>query len=404
MNSNTQREIESRNISPPFTASSTPTFTQLFEHAGDAHFLLDEGTFIAYNPAFTEMLGYYSEEEHISLTPTNISPPHQPDGRPSLEKAQEKITIALQHGHVCFEWTHQRKDGQQFPVEVSLNTITHDGKTLIYGNWKDITERKQQEQELYIFKTLFDNAPEGIFASGLDGYITYANKALHTLYGYDDDMLGLHISAMAQGDHQRVQALFENVQRDGSWQGNVVHERKDGSTFPVHVSTFLVYNKRGMPHAIASIHHDMTEQVQQEQKRALLQYQTIEAQQAILRELSAPLLPLAPKIVALPLIGSVDQSRAQQILETLLEGIARHQAEIALVDMTGVKTIDTQVAQSLIQTAQAVKLLGARVILTGISPAMAQTLVHLGADLSGMITLSTLQAGIAHALNQPTSG
>ncbi len=394
---NSQKETEPVDLSTPVTAF--PTFPQLFEHSSDAHFLLEDGTFIAYNPAFAQMLGYSSEHHLLPLTPIDISPPYQPDGHPSLEKAHEKISIALQYGSVAFEWTHQRTDGNEFPVEVSLNTINHNDKTLIYGNWKDITERKEQEQELRIFKTLFDNAPEGIFASGLDGYITYANKAIRTLYGYGEEMIGLHIVAMAQGDQQRVERLLENVRSDGSWQGNVVHQRKDGTTFPVHVSTFMVYNKRGEPRAIASIHHDMTEQIQQEQERAMLQYQTIEAQQAVLRELSAPLLPLADHIVALPLIGTIDQGRAQQILETLLEGIAHHHADIALVDMTGVKTIDTQVAQSLIQTAQAVQLLGARVILTGISPAMAQTLVHLGADLSGIITLSTLQAGIAHALH-----
>lgn len=85
-------------------------------------------------------------------------------------------------------------------------------------------------------------------------------------------------------------------------------------------------------------------------------------------------------------------------METLLEGVARHQAALVILDITGVAVVDTQVAQGLIQATQAVKLLGAQVILTGIQPQFAQTLVHLGIDLRGIQTRSSLQAGIAAAL------
>ncbi|NJL33505.1 MAG: STAS domain-containing protein [Chloroflexaceae bacterium] len=85
-------------------------------------------------------------------------------------------------------------------------------------------------------------------------------------------------------------------------------------------------------------------------------------------------------------------------LETLLEGVTMHQAETVILDITGVSEVDTTVANALIQTARAVKLLGAQIILTGIQPRMAQTLIHLGVDLSNIVTYSTLQAGIAATL------
>jgi rsbT co-antagonist protein RsbR len=88
------------------------------------------------------------------------------------------------------------------------------------------------------------------------------------------------------------------------------------------------------------------------------------------------------------------------VMESLLEGVAYYQAEVAILDITGVKVIDTQVADALMRTAQAVRLLGASVVLTGIQPGIAQTLVHLGVDLSGIVTRSTLQSGIAYALSQ----
>jgi rsbT co-antagonist protein RsbR len=143
----------------------------------------------------------------------------------------------------------------------------------------------------------------------------------------------------------------------------------------------------------------LSEQQKQEQERQELQQQIIAAQQAALRELSTPLLPLAKGILAMPLLGTIDSNRAQMVMETLLEGVSAYQAETVILDITGVQMVDTQVANVLIQAAQAVKLLGAQVVLTGIRPMMAQTLVSLGVDLSSIVTRSTLENGIAYALN-----
>jgi anti-anti-sigma factor len=135
-----------------------------------------------------------------------------------------------------------------------------------------------------------------------------------------------------------------------------------------------------------------------EAEREALQEQIIDAQRAALRELSTPLIPVSDKVVIMPLIGTIDTGRAQQVMETLLEGVAHYQATLAILDITGVSVVDTQVAQALIGAAQAVKLLGAQVMLTGIQPQIAQTLVHLGVDLSGIETRGSLQSGIAQAL------
>jgi ABC-type sugar transport system substrate-binding protein/anti-anti-sigma regulatory factor len=126
----------------------------------------------------------------------------------------------------------------------------------------------------------------------------------------------------------------------------------------------------------------------------------IHAQQAALRELSVPLIPISDTMMVMPLIGSIDSQRAQQIIETLLEGIASNATRLVILDITGVPVVDTQVANTLIRTAQAVGLLGAEVVLTGIRPEVAQTLVGLGVDLSGIVTRSSLQNGIAYGLGQ----
>jgi rsbT co-antagonist protein RsbR len=134
-------------------------------------------------------------------------------------------------------------------------------------------------------------------------------------------------------------------------------------------------------------------------RQSIAQEETIRAQQAALAELSTPLIPLSERVLVMPLVGAVDSHRAQQVLTALLEGIAGSRAQVAILDITGVAIVDTQVANALIRAAQAVKLLGAQVVLTGIRPEVAQTLVGLGADLSGIITRSNLQSGIAYATN-----
>jgi anti-anti-sigma regulatory factor len=133
-------------------------------------------------------------------------------------------------------------------------------------------------------------------------------------------------------------------------------------------------------------------------ERIRIQEEIIRAQEATLQELSTPLMPIADGMLVLPLVGALDTRRAQHVLETLLEGVASWQAETVLVDITGVQIVDTQVANALIQATRAVRLLGARVVLTGIQPQIAQTLVYLGIDLSGIATYSTLQTGIAALL------
>jgi PAS domain S-box-containing protein len=99
-----------------------------------------------------------------------------------------------------------------------------------------------------------------------------------------------------------------------------------------------------------------------------------------------------------PLVGRIDEKRAQLVLETLLHGVVDMAAETVLLDVTGITIIDTQVAEALVRTAQAVKLLGARVVLTGIQPHVAQTLVSMGIEVHGIITLRNLKEGIAWAM------
>ncbi|NJL04884.1 MAG: STAS domain-containing protein [Chloroflexaceae bacterium] len=133
-------------------------------------------------------------------------------------------------------------------------------------------------------------------------------------------------------------------------------------------------------------------------ERTKLQQQIIQAQRDTLHELSSPLLPIADKVVVMPLIGAIDTSRAAQILESLLRGVEQHRANVAIIDITGVQAVDASVAQVLLQAAQAITLLGAQTMLTGMRPQIAQTFVYLGIDMKNIRTFGTLQQGFLAAI------
>lgn len=123
----------------------------------------------------------------------------------------------------------------------------------------------------------------------------------------------------------------------------------------------------------------------------------IREQQKAMMALATPVLQIRDEILVLPLIGAIDSARAQQIVEELLNKITEHQASIVIIDLTGVPLIDSLVANHLIKTVQAAKMLGAETIITGISPPNAMTLVSLGIDTTTLITKNNLRAGLKHA-------
>lgn len=123
----------------------------------------------------------------------------------------------------------------------------------------------------------------------------------------------------------------------------------------------------------------------------------IRQQQEAIRELSTPVLPVRERLLILPISGVIDSQRARQLTEKLLNGIRDHRAKVVVVDVTGVPTIDSTVANHLVQTVEASRLMGASVIITGLSSASAQTLVTLGVDLSKMHAVGDLQGGIEEA-------
>lgn len=126
----------------------------------------------------------------------------------------------------------------------------------------------------------------------------------------------------------------------------------------------------------------------------------IDRQRLQLLEVATPVIKLWDGIVAVPLIGTLDSARSQVVMETLLESIVEQQARYAILDITGVPTVDSLVAQHLMKTVAAARLMGAECIVSGIRPAIAQTMVHLGLDLGTVVTRASLADALGYVLHQ----
>jgi anti-anti-sigma regulatory factor len=226
-------------------------------------------------------------------------------------------------------------------------------------------------------------------------FVNYSSSALHSKIDMRAEV-GRRIVEIFPSMPEAVRLRYADVLRSGqaSSLGELpFDDERMGQGF-LHLQAIPLSREH-----LCVVVDDITERKRAEEtlRQALAQEETIRAQQAMLAELSTPLIPISDQVMVMPLIGSLDSTRARQVLETLLQGIARSHARVAILDITGVPVVDTQVANALIHAAQAVKLLGAQVVLTGIRPEVAQTLVGLGADLSGIVTRSSLQSGIAYA-------
>jgi rsbT co-antagonist protein RsbR len=244
-------------------------------------------------------------------------------------------------------------------------------------------------QQLRMYERLVALALDLAGVLDFDGKILFANPAWEDVLGYPpSDVEGRAVADFIHPEDlpeveasaaKLVNAGGKAVRYESRWR------HKNGSYRNLEWSVSAVFEER-RTYAFA---RDITERRRDE---ALIRHQ-----EASLLALSTPLIPISGKVLVMPLIGSVDTRRAEQVLETLLNGVSSRSANVVILDVTGVSMIDTQVADTLLRAARAVGLLGASVILTGVRPEVAQTLITLGVDLTGIITCGTLQSGIARA-------
>ncbi len=396
-------ELEARLASHDGNALSTTdinefrSFRTLIETAPQAISIARLDGVITYaNPAFCALTGY---DRLVGLP---VSALLFDEDLPLLEAGMRNV---LQEGVWRDTGRLRRRDGSAVPVRTSTFVIRDDAgnPVAVTGMFEDLTAELEREERLRLFEALVENAPDAIGVADFQGTIVYANAAYKALTGYGDQLIGMNgFDYILEDDHQAAQKALERLAERNAAFLEVHIRRADGSVLPAAATMYTQMSPHGEAQIIGFL-RDISAQKRAEEERFALQQQVIEAQRAAIRELSTPLIPISETAVIMPLVGAIDSARAQQIVDTLLEGVADYRAEIAIVDITGVQVVDTQVANALVRAAQAVRLLGAQVILTGIKPQVAQTLVQLGISLEGIKTTGSLQTGVRLALTNDAS-
>jgi rsbT co-antagonist protein RsbR len=372
------------------TEQALRKFYALVESVPDAVVVSDlQGILTYVNPVFKTMFGY--GDESLSMHMQQFYPEDE------LNQAAHIVQQIRTQGSWQGKQMRRRKDGSQFISHTSALLVRdNDGAPIgMAAIIRDITAQERDRERLEFTQRSFELITDAAYWIRRDGTIAAINEAACQQLGYTrDEFLAMTVFDL---DPTYPLAAWEGFfDQKGSVIIEGQHYTKAGRRVPMEISAnYMQYN--GEEYSLAFV-RDISERKRTEEERSQLQAQVIEAQRAALHELSTPLIPVADGVVVMPLIGSMDSARAQQVMETLLEGVATHRATIALLDITGLPVVDTQVAHALVRAAQAVKLLGAQIILTGIRPEVAQTLVGMGADLSGIVTLNNLQKGIVHAL------
>jgi rsbT co-antagonist protein RsbR len=277
------------------------------------------------------------------------------------------------------------------------------------GITHDVTERVRAQAEidrqtvaLREQAELLDLAHDAIRVRRLDGTTVYWNHGAERILGFSrDEAVGRNIRTLlhtaADGD---LQAIERQLLASGYWEGELTHRRRDGQSIVVSSRWVLRRDAQGQPDAVLEIDTDITMRKQTAEAEARRQQEIIRAQALAIEELSTPLIPITDEILVMPLIGMMDSIRVQQVMHSLLSGLSASRGKFVILDITGVPVVDTAVANAILRAAHAARLLGTEVILTGIRPEVAQTLVHIEANLSNITTCGTLQSGISYALRR----
>lgn len=289
----------------------------------------------------------------------------------------------------------------KFPVRDATGTVVGIG-----GVSTDVTEYRQLSENLQrseaMLQTVMNTLPQLIYWKRSDGRFMGCNAAFaehvgllatELVIGMTDEDLPESLRGTIIPDKQMEQQVIAQ---------NAAHMRLLKKVEPVagthqwyEQSLIPLHDPDGAVTGVLIMIEEITERKEVELERQRLQERVIAVQQGAIQELSTPLIPLLDGVIVMPLIGSIDDWRATQMVEMLLQGVTDHRARIAILDITGVQTVDTHVASVFLRAAEGVKLLGAKLIVTGIQPAIAQTMVRLGIDIRAIQTRRSLQDALA---------
>ncbi|WP_437282911.1 PAS domain S-box protein [Sorangium sp. So ce375] len=289
---------------------------------------------------------------------------------------------------------HRRKDGRVVACAWVHEPIRDDDgrvvRRLFIG--QDVTDRRRladaSRDDTVILRAILDYVPIAACKYDRDGVFTHHDgKGLESSGLKPGDLVGKNVFHVYGSDPVAADGMRRALA------GEIVENQVEAEGITWRSWLLPVLDERGAPNGAVSVTFDISDM---KRKEAELQARLdmIQAQQQVIRALSTPIIEVWDRVLTLPMVGVVDSVRTSEVMDSLLDAIATKGARFAILDLTGVDAVDTKTASYLIEMVRAIRLLGAEGVITGIRSNVAQTMIALGVDLSGIITMGNLRAGL----------
>lgn len=366
--------------------SATSTIDDFFSHCTELVFIAGEGgRLLRMSRALTEAM---SPELLDAGSQAEIGLLVHPEDRPSFDEAWERLRAAAKPMDIVLRM--KTADGSFKCFQCTARWVPE--KEEVYGTLRDAEERIKSEIQLKLLRALNDHLPVCLWAIDRNGvFVLHDGKGLESAGLKPGQFIGLNVFDLYPESGTAV--LRKALDGTMSYFVNEIEG--------VHWEAWYlpILNDRDEVTHVAGVTLDITPAKRTEQElRAKLDL--IERQRQVIRSLSTPIIQVWDRVLTLPLVGMFDSARAADVMEGVLREVVRTQARYTILDLTGIEAMDTETANHLMKLTAAIKLLGAEGIITGIHPAIAQTIVGLGVDLSSIETRSTLRQGLEYCIRR----
>ncbi len=348
-----------------------------------------DGTVITANDNFLRMFGYELDEvvgKHHRIF-CDLAYAQSPEYREFWRR--------LGRGEYdSAEFKRLTKNGEEVWLQASYNPVfDKDGKPVRVVKFAtDVTASKLQTAE-YEGKIQAINRSQAVIEFALDGTVITANDNFLDIFGYGlDEVVGKHHRIFCEpgyAETPQYRQFWQTLGRGEYDAGEFKRIRKDGTDVWLQASYNPIFDMEGKPLKVVKFASDITKEVE-ERSHALL-------------EMSTPVTKIWDGVLFAPIVGIVDSRRSQDIMDKALQSIVDNRARTLMLDIGGVGMVDTAVANHLIKIAKAAVLMGCKTIISGISPAIAQTITELGIELGSIQTTSTIESALREAVTRADS-
>ena len=250
------------------TRESEKKFRTLFESSNDAIMLLGNKGFFDCNDATLKIFDCPDREEFLGSHPADWSPATQADGRVSSTAVEVENATAFREGHNFFQWTHQRKNGEEFIAEVLLTPVEINGQQIIQATMRDITERRKIEEDRIRLTAAIEQASEAVVITAADGTIQFVNPAFEDVTGYSrEEVIGRNPRILQSGQHNRAfyKKMWATLLESKSWHGHLINKKKDGTLFEEEVTISPVTSSGNITNFVA-VKRDVSKEVSLEKQ------------------------------------------------------------------------------------------------------------------------------------------